>query len=69
MFFFFLEVLVCVYIYINKILLRVISSLGGTLTIFYNLGGTLSQLKGWRHCQFGDNLRGVYGLSPKIKVI
>jgi hypothetical protein len=48
---------VCVYIYIFffLILLRVVSSLGGTLTIFYNLGG---------YCQFDSSLRRVCGPSP-----
>jgi hypothetical protein len=54
---FFLEVLV--YIYIYFILLRVVLSLGGTLTIFDSLGKTLSQLKVLgEHCQFGSSLRG-----------
>jgi hypothetical protein len=58
MFFFFLEVLV--YIYIYYILLRVVSSLGRTLTIFDSLEVMLSQLKVWReYCQFDDSLRGV----------
>jgi hypothetical protein len=50
---FFLEVLVCV-----------VSSLGGTLTIFDSLEETLSQLKVWgKHYQFGGSLRGICVLS------
>jgi hypothetical protein len=61
---------VCIYIYIYIILLRVISSLRGTLTIFDSFGRDIVTIERLgEHCQFCGNLRGVYGLSPKIKVI
>jgi hypothetical protein len=61
---------VCVYIYIYIyiylfILLRVVLSLGETLTIFDSLERTLLQLKvWWKHRQFNGSLR-----SPRVRSI
>jgi hypothetical protein len=48
-------------IYSKVFLINLINSLGVT-----SLGGTLSQLKVWGHCQLYGSLRGVCRLSPHI---